>query len=248
MALGRACAPIAIAAARCRRRRRRATIREMMSFIVGEPVPDEYVADDARGDGARQRRRARSGVGRRCAAERRASFPRRRDRRGHVGTARRDPPRAGRYSVRRHREERRGRRHVAREQLSGLPGRRRQPLLLLLLRAQPRLAGVLLAARRAARVLRALRRCSTACASASASAPRSSRRAATTRRRAGEVRSACAGRARGDDRGECADQRRRPAQPPAHPRHSGPRVVRRTGVSLRASGSTSTASPASAWR
>ena len=57
---------------------------------------------------------------------------------------------AGRHPVHDRREERRRRRHLVREPLPGLPGRRRQPLLLLLVRALRPLDRVLLPAARAA--------------------------------------------------------------------------------------------------
>ena len=137
------------------------------------------------------------------------------------------------HPVRRDREERRRRRHLAREQLPRLPRRRRQPLLLLLVRAQPRLVGVLLAARRAARVLRALRRPTTACADRSASAPRSSRRAGTRDAALGRAR--CARRDGGEETLaanaliSAVGQLNRPK----HPRHPGPRVASRARLPLR---------------
>ena len=145
------------------------TIREMMSFMVGEEVPDEYVPmllEEMALDGGDARDvdvGRRAGRAARRASTSSSSAPACRACSRRSASSRPAFP----YVV--HREERRRRRHVAREQLSGLPRRRRQPLLLLLVRAQPRLAGVLLAARRAARVLRALRRPRTACARTSAS-------------------------------------------------------------------------------
>ena len=87
----------------------------------------------------------------------RHGLPRRHHRRGHVRPARRPPSPDRRRRLRRAREERRGRRHLVREQLSGLSRRQSEPQLQLFLRAAPRLAVPLLVARRAARLLPSMR-------------------------------------------------------------------------------------------
>jgi hypothetical protein len=66
------------------------------------------------------------------------------------------PPRPGRHPVHDRREEPGGGRHVVREPLPGLSGRRGQPLLLLLVRPERRLDRVLRPPARAAALLRAL--------------------------------------------------------------------------------------------
>ena len=73
--------------------------------------------------------------------------------RRHVGHPDRHPPGPGRRALPDRRQERRRRRHLVREHLSGLPGRQRKPHVQLLLRAQPPLAAALLAAAGAARLL-----------------------------------------------------------------------------------------------
>ena len=65
-----------------------------------------------------------------------------------------------------------GGRHLVRKQLSGLPGRLAQPLLLLLLRAQPRLAAIFLAPRRTASPISTAAWTSSEFARTSASPPR----------------------------------------------------------------------------
>ena len=106
-------------------------VREMMSFIVGERRAGRVRADDARGDRARRRRRARVALETRVPAAARERLPRARHRRRHVGAAGRacGSKQAGIPFVDR-REERRRRRHLVREPLPGLPRRHRQPLLL----------------------------------------------------------------------------------------------------------------------
>ena len=99
-----------------------------------------------RGDdrGARARRRgppgAHLGGGDRRA---RSGVPRRDRRRRHVGDRDGAPPRPGGRGVRDPGEERRRRRDLAREPLSRMPGRRPEPLLQLLVRADARVAAVL---------------------------------------------------------------------------------------------------------
>ncbi len=134
----------------------RETIHRMMSFMVGEPVPEPYTGmmlEEMALDGRDQRDVPFD----RDLRGREAGLPRAGDRRGHVRPAGRDPPPGGRPAVHGGGEERRGGRHLVREHLPGLPGGHRQPLLLLLVRAEPRLVRVLLPAGRAARLLRALR-------------------------------------------------------------------------------------------
>ena len=95
-------------------------------------------------------------------------------RRGHVGPARRRTGCSRRASTFVDpREERRRRRHVAREHLSRLPGRQPEPQLQLLVRAAPRLAAALLDAGRAARLLPPTAPTRSTCASTSGSGPRS---------------------------------------------------------------------------
>ena len=79
-------------------------------------------------------------------------------RRRNVGPPRRTPFAAGRREVRDRRQERRRRRHVVREQVSGLSRRQPEPQLQLRVRTAARLAAALLDPRRAARLLPALRR------------------------------------------------------------------------------------------
>ena len=73
---------------------------------------------------------------------------------GRVRAAGRHPAEGGRHPLHHHREERRRRRDLVGEHLPGGPGRRRQPLLLLQLRAERRLDRVLRPAARAPGLLR----------------------------------------------------------------------------------------------
>jgi 4-hydroxyacetophenone monooxygenase len=121
----------------------------MMRFLVAGEVPEEYVPlllEELELDGVDAAR---------CLFPPEA--PRRRRADFHVvvigagmSGARRHPARPGRHPVHDHREEPRGRRHLAREPLPGLPRRRGQPLLLLLVRARRRLDRVLRPSARAA--------------------------------------------------------------------------------------------------
>ena len=136
-----------------RRRRAPELIREMMSWLVCEDVPDEYVPmmlEEMELDGARRRAGSRSPP----TPTARARLPGRRHRLRAVGPARRHPAAGGRHPVHDHREEPRRRRHLVRELVSRLPRRRRQPLLLLLVRAERPVDRVLRAAARAPVVLR----------------------------------------------------------------------------------------------
>ncbi len=150
----------------------------------------------------------------------------RRDHRCRTGRAvRGDPPGAGRYPLHRVREERRRGRNLVREHLSRPPGRRPEPLLLVLLLPQPRLVRLLRPARRAGRLhhprREGVRRV--------ASRPLPDRGARGGLRRGAEHLVADAPRPRrcgGARRGHRADQRGGNAEPPVDPRDRRARLVR----------------------
>ncbi len=209
-------------------------IREMMSWLVCEPVPDEYVPmmlEEMELDGADARR-----VELGATPEARAAFPVVVIGCGQSGLLAGIRLRRGGHPVHDHREEPRCRWDVVRELVPRLSGRRRQPLLLLLVRAQRSVDGVLRPPARDPVVL--LRR----------HAPPRHRRAHPVehrgRRRAlGRHHERLGGRdpIRRRHRGDVARPRthlgRRPAQPPEPPRHRRDRDVRGRVVPLRALGS-----------
>ena len=148
-------------------------------------------------------------------------------------------------AVRGDREERRRRRHLAREHVSGMPGRQPEPQLQLLLRAAPRLAVPLLDAGGAARLLRRLRR------GVRRPGPRPVRDRGARRdvvRHRSRVDGAGPRRPGGeeDDRRRRRHQRGRSAEPAVVSRHRGRRLVRRDRRSTRRAGTTTSTSPASA--
>ena len=104
------------------------------------------------GDGARRRRRASGRCARRCCRAR--SVPRGRDRMWPVRAPRGDPVAGGGHPVHDRREERGRRWDLVRELVSRRARRRRQPLLLLQLRAQRPVDRVLRATARAPVLLR----------------------------------------------------------------------------------------------
>ena len=122
-------------------------IKEMMDWAVCESVPDEYLPLLARGDGPRRRRPAPAGSAglRPCRAG-----PGGRHRLRRVGAPGRYSAAAGQHSVHHRREERRPGRNMVGEHLSRGARRRRQPLLLLQLRAQQPVDALLRRAARAA--------------------------------------------------------------------------------------------------
>ena len=123
---------------------------EMMSFLACAPVDPRVVPmflEDLHLDGAD------SGAiewGDEVPAEVQGRRPHRRDRLRRGRPSRRHPPGPGRRAVHHRREERRPRRHVVGQPLSGCARRHRQPLLLLLVRAVRPLDRVLRPAARAA--------------------------------------------------------------------------------------------------
>ena len=125
--------------------------------VPGGRAGDRRVpADDARGAGADRRPpRAAVAQGRR---QPRQAVPSRRHRRRHVGHRCRLPAGRSGRALRRAGQERRRRRHLAGEQLPGLPRRRPEPLLQLLVRPARRLAALLQPTVRALPVLPQLRR------------------------------------------------------------------------------------------
>ena len=165
----------------------------------------------------------------------RRPVPCRRDRCGHVGSARRAPPEAGRRVVRRDREGRRRRRHVAREHVSRMPRRQPEPQLQLLLRAAPRLAAALLDPGRAARLLPTLRG-GLRPPRAHSIPYRGALRDVVGRRARLDRAHARRRRQRRIDCRERGDQCGRSAQPAAPPRHPGTRVVHGACVPLGALG------------
>ena len=132
-------------------------VHRMMSFLVAEDVPEEYVPLRARRARARRVRRAGPRLAGAHPRGRPPRRPRGRHRRRHVGHPRRHPTRSGGHPLHDHREEPRHRGHLDREPLPGVSRRRRQPLLLLLVRTQRRLDRVLRPPARAAALLRGLR-------------------------------------------------------------------------------------------
>ena len=237
-------------------------IRALAVDVLGRVDPAELLArapvsDDAaapahdvlrrRGDRRRLRRRRAGGVelrtrrpppvrlGSHARPRRARRVPRRDHRRRARRDLRRHPPRTGRDPVHRLREERRGRRHVVREHLPRPPGRRAQPLLLVLVRAQPRLVRLLRASCGARRLHRALRR-RLRRHPAPPARDRGDRR--RLRRRPGALDAAGAGP---DGRIEsveanAVDQRGGDAEPPVGPRPRRARHVRRACVPLVALG------------
>ena len=151
---------------------------------------------------------------------------------------------AGRHRLHDLREERRRRRHVAGEHLSGLPGRRPQPLLQLLVRPARRLAVLLLTAGRAAPLLPPVRRRVRHPRPHRASTPRSRRWSTTRASGRWTLRARRPGR-RVDVHGQRGDQRRRPAEPAAVPEDRGPRQRSPARRSTPPSGTTTSTSPAS---
>ncbi len=125
-------------------------LRTLMAFLVGDDT-DEYLpmlTEELALDGDKRAPAwSKDGGG----ARRR--LPGGDHRGGHVGHRRRPPPRPGRGALHDLREEPRRRRHLVRERLPGLPGRRPQPRLQLLVRPDRRLAAVLLHPGRAAGLL-----------------------------------------------------------------------------------------------
>ena len=107
----------------------------------------------ARGDGARRPGRP-AGRSPSATAASPGGVPGRGHRLRAVGPAGRHPTAGGRHPVHHRGEERRRRRHVVGEFLPRCPGRRRQPLLLLLVRAERPLDRVLRPAARAPALLR----------------------------------------------------------------------------------------------
>ena len=167
------------------------TVLEMMSFMVGERVSDEYVPmmlEELALDGT-DRRVDSLGSARRDARPRREARVVDRRRR-HVRHPGRDPARGSGHPLHGDREERRGRRHLVREPLPRLPRRRREPVLLVLVRHAARLERVLSAARGDPRLFRELRAIASASARTSASGPRSRARSGTSPRPTGYSRCA----------------------------------------------------------
>ena len=168
---------------------------------------------------------------RRLAERRPGEVPRSSGGRWHVRYPRRHPPAPSRHRLYGGGEERRCRRHLVREPLSGLPRGQPQSHLLLLVRSQ-RLAAALLAPKRAARLLRPhrlrLRH--------SREHPFSHRsdRGALCGRHLASTRARAAGR--GNRHGERDHQRRRPAQSAEAAEHRGRRHLRGPRVPHRAVG------------
>ena len=190
-------------------------------------------ADAPRGDGAR---RARLAAGRRARRRRGAvRVPGRRDRVRRVRAARRHPAEGSRHPVHDRREERGRRRHVVGEHLPGRARRRRQPLLLLQLRAQRPLDRVLRAATRAAGVLRG-RDGEARHRAARPVRARGARRDVGRRARRLVGTGPRQGRHRGHARRARRDLGGRSAQPAARSRHPRAGRLRRSGVPLRALG------------
>ena len=155
-----------------------ALVQEMMNFMVGERVGDEYVPmmlEELALDGNDSR--APRWIARGAGGDAR-EVPRAGDRRGHVGPAAGAAPEGSGHPLHGGREERLGRGHLVREPVPGLPRRHRQPLLLVLVRALP-VERVLLAPRRAARRTSGTSSSATAWKPTSATTPRSPRRATT---------------------------------------------------------------------
>ena len=197
-------------------------LREILDYLLETGAGRRLVRLVVRGARAAGRGRPGAGVAQR---RRRAGAPLPGgDRRGgHVRPRGRAPPRAGRRRARRHREERGRRRHVVREPLPGLPGRRPEPHVQLLVLPAPRLAGAVQPRCGAARLLPPVLPTRSACAGPSASAPRSSPPASGTRSGDWQLQL---------DSGETPSRRRsrergRPAQPPELPGHPRPGDVRR---------------------
>ena len=156
-------------------------LHRIIEFCAGEPVGPEYVPlvrEEANFDGTDRRRFEWNAPARR--RRRSHALPRRDHRRGARRALRGDPARAGRHPVHGVRQERRRRRHVVREHLPRPPRRRAQPLLLVLVPAQPRLVDYYRPTRRARRLHRALREGATASCRTCGSGPRCSRPTSTT--------------------------------------------------------------------
>ncbi len=127
-------------------------LHEMMSWLVCEEVPEEYVPllmEEMELDGRDARRVEPAGH-----ADDREAFPVVVIGCGQSGLLAGIRLQGGRHPVHDRREERRRRRHLVGELLPRRPGRRRQPLLLLLLRAERPLDRVLRPPARAPALLR----------------------------------------------------------------------------------------------
>ena len=104
-----------------------ATLRLQMDFVAGAPIPEQYVdflVDELTLAGKSTKDPQ---FGPAAAPGRRAEAEGAGDRRRHDRFAGRHPPDPGRRAVRDRRQERRRRRHLVREHLSGLPGRQLEP-------------------------------------------------------------------------------------------------------------------------
>ena len=146
-------------------------------------------------------------------------------RRGRLGPGRRTPPAPGRRGGHGVREERRRGRDVARECVPGLPGRRTQSALQLLLRADERLGLPLLGPARTAGLPPVDREGSRA--GGVHPLPQRGDRGPLRRGRRAVVADRARRRRRRDDRGRRRDRLRRgTAQPPVLPRPAGPGALR----------------------
>ena len=220
-----------------------AVLHEMMEFLACEPIADdvaEMFLEDLHMDGSDAREITWGGE---IPDRREGRRPRGRDRMRRGRPARRHPSRPGGDPVHDRREEPGSRRHVVGEPVPRRPGRHRQPLLLLLVRARRPLDRVLLAATRAA----GLRRPRHAQVRRRHALPlrhrgdgRDVRRGhrSVVGRRAHTRRSArAARRVRGDQCGRVAE----PAAPPRDPRHGRLRGARRSTRPAGTAASTSAA-------
>ena len=202
-----------------------ATVREMMSFIVGEEVPGRVRADDARGDGARRRRRARRRVGRRAA------------RSGARASASSSSAPACRACSRRSGSSRRASRTSSSRRTTASAARGSRTAIPAAASTSPTTS----TATRSSRTTTgpSSSRSATSCATTSSAAPSSygvrerhplrhrGRRGALGRAPRALGSCGCVRpTARGDARRQRGHQRRRAAQPPAHARH--PRTRRRS--------------------
>ena len=163
------------------------------------------------------------------------------------GIADRAPARPGRDRLRDPGEERRRRRDLAREPVPGVPGRRPEPLLQLLVRADERVAAVLLHPVGAPRLLPRL------CGRvrdprARAVRDRGRRRPLARRPGAGDLTVRTADGATETVEAQALGERGRSAQPAQAARHPGPGALRRARRSTPPAGTRRSTSPASGWR